>query len=348
LNSIRDLQFYLGLEPAAKELTMELRAVSPPPRLLDQVADKMRLLHYSIRTEEAYCEWIRRFILFHNKQHPRDLGPPHIEAFLTDLAVNGHVAASTQNQAFSALLFLYQRVLEITLPNLHVLRAKRPERLPVVLSVDEVRAVLAELDGIELLQTELLYGTGLRILECCRLRVKDVDFSRRQIVVRDGKGEKDRVVPLPVRTERRLQEQIVQVGRIHERDLRRGNGRVWLPYAFAQKFPTAETELGWQFLFPSSRLSIDPRTSDNVLRRHHRHENLLQKRVKAAVINARLTKKVSCHTFRHSFATHLLEAGHDIRTVQELLGHADVSTTMIYTHVLQRGANGVQSPLDRL
>ena len=323
-------------------------SLAQPPRLLDQVADKMRMLHYSIRTEEAYLDWIRRFILFHNKRHPRDLGPPEIEAFLTDLAVIGRVAASTQNQAFCALLFLYQRVLEVDLPNLHALRARRPERLPVVLSVDKVRAVLAELGGIELLQTELLYGTGLRILECCRLRVKDIDFSRKQILVRDGKGEKDRVVPLPVRTERRIEEQIHHVKQTHDRDLRRGNGRVWLPYAFAQKFPSADTELPWQYLFPSSRLSINPRANDNVLRRHHRHENLLQKRVKAAVINARLTKKVSCHTFRHSFATHLLEAGHDIRTVQELLGHVDVSTTMIYTHVLQRGASGVQSPLDRL
>jgi integrase len=210
---------------------MEPRAITQPPKLLDRVADKMRLLHYSVRTEEAYLDWIRRFILFHNKRHPCDLGPPEIEAFLTDLAVNGRVAASTQNQAFSALLFLYQRVLEIELPNLHVLRAKRPERLPVVLSLDEVRAVLAELDGIELLQAELLYGAGLRILECCRLRVKDVDFARKQIMVRDGKGEKDRLVPLPLRTERRLLGQIEQVQRVHDRDLRRGNGRVWLPYA---------------------------------------------------------------------------------------------------------------------
>ncbi len=308
----------------------------------------MRLLHYSIRTEEAYLDWIRRFILFHNKQHPAKMGAPEIETFLTDLAVNAKVAASTQNQAFSAILFLYRNVLEIELPTLHALRAQRPERLPVVLAADEVRAVLAELDGIDLLQAEILYGSGLRILECCRLRVKDIDFERKQIIVRDGKGEKDRAVPLPTRTERRLHDQIEQVGRLHDRDLRKGHGRVWLPYAFDKKFPTADRELGWQFLFPSSRLSVDPRTNDGELRRHHRHENLLQKRVKAAVIATRLTKKVSCHTFRHSFATHLLEAGYDIRTVQELLGHADVSTTMIYTHVLQRGASGVQSPLDRL
>ena len=319
-----------------------------PPKLLDQVAAKMRLLHYSIRTEEAYLDWIKRFILFHHRQHPRLMGAPEIEAFLTDLAVNSSVAASTQNQAFSALLFLYQKVLEIKLPSLNALRAQRPARLPVVLAVDEVRAVLAELDGIELLQAEILYGTGLRILECCRLRVKDVDFARKQIVVRDGKGEKDRVVPLPARATARLREQVAQVRRLHDRDLRNGNGRVWLPHALQKKFPGANGELGWQYLFPSGRLSVDPRANDGVLRRHHRHENLLQKRVKAAVIAARLTKKVSCHTFRHSFATHLLEAGYDIRTVQALLGHADVSTTMIYTHVLENGACGVKSPLDRL
>ena len=323
-------------------------AVSQPPKLLEQVSAKLRVLHYSIRTEEAYLDWIRRFILFHNKRHPSVMGAPEIESFLTDLAVNCHVAASTQNQAFSALLFLYRNVLEIELPNLNALRAQRPERIPVVLAPAEVRTLLAELDGIELLQAEILYGTGLRILECCRLRVKDVDFARRQIIVRDGKGEKDRIVPLPARTEARLHDQIAQVRRIHERDLRQGNGRVWLPYALERKTPNADQELGWQFLFPSSRLSVDPRHKDGVRRRHHRHENLLQKRVKAAVIATRMTKKVSCHTFRHSFATHLLEAGYDIRTVQELLGHADVSTTMIYTHVLQRGASGVLSPLDRL
>jgi integron integrase len=327
---------------------MENAAKTTPPRLLDQVAAKMRLLHYSIRTEEAYLDWIRRFILFHNKRHPRLMGAGEIEAFLTDLAVNGHVAASTQNQAFSALLFLYRNILEIELPRLNALRAYRPARLPVVLSHEEVRAVFAELDGIELLQAEILYGTGLRILECCRLRVKDLDFTRKQIIVRDGKGEKDRVVPLPARTDLRLRQQLEQVRHLHDRDLGKGDGRVWLPYALQRKFPGADRDLGWQFLFPAKRLSIDPRAGDGVRRRHHRHENLLQKRVKAAVLAARITKKVSCHTFRHSFATHLLEAGYDIRTVQELLGHADVSTTMIYTHVLQRGPGGVQSPLDRL
>jgi integron integrase len=249
-------------------------------------------------------------------------------------------------------LFLYQKILEIELPRLNALRARRPERLPVVLAVDEIRTILAELDGIDLLMAEILYGAGLRLLECCRLRVKDVDFARKQIVVREGKGDKDRIVPLPSRVEARLREQVALVRRLHERDLRAGHGRVWLPYALKEKYPRADRELGWQYLFPSSRLSVDPRAgeaeSEPIPRRHHRNENLLQKRVKRAVLAARITKKVSCHTLRHSFATHLLEAGHDIRTVQELLGHADVSTTMIYTHVLQRGAGGVQSPLDRL
>jgi len=372
-----------------------------PPKLLDQVAAKTRLLHYSIRTEQAYVDWVKRYILFHNKRHPKDMGAAEIESFLTDLAVRGQVSASTQNQAFSALLFLYQKVLGIELGNINAMRAQRPERLPVVLAVEEVRQILAELDGIDLLMVEMLYGTGMRVLECCRLRIKDVDFARKQIIVRDGKGEKDRAVPLPVRLQTRLREQLERVRKQHARDVKAGHGRVWLPYALTVKFPNAARELGWQYLFPSSRLSADPRASQpegqsppegptphprplspegrgekkgepgasatgegrgkakatpvadapgspNPLMRHHRHESLLQKRVNAAVKQAGITKKVSCHTFRHSFATHLLEAGADIRTVQELLGHSDVSTTMIYTHVLQRGACGVQSPLDRL
>jgi len=319
-----------------------------PPRLLDRVAAKMRMLHYSIRTEQAYLDWIRRFILHHNKRHPRDMGALEIEAFLSHLAVDGQVAASTQNQAFSALLFLYQKVLDIELPRINALRARRPKRLPVVLTVQEVRDVLAELDGIARLMAELLYGSGLRLLECCRLRVKDVDLARKQLTVREGKGDKDRAVPLPQRAAGRLREQVERVAALHRNDRRAGHGRVWLPEALSRKYPNADRELGWQFLFPSSRLSTDPRSADGILRRHHIHESLLQKRVRAAVVAARITKRVSCHTFRHSFATHLLEAGHDIRTVQELLGHADVSTTMIYTHVLERGPSGVQSPLDRL
>jgi integron integrase len=332
-----------------------------PPKLLGQVAVKMRFLHYSKRTERAYVDWIKRYILFHNKRHPREMGVAEIEAFLTHLAVEGNVTASTQNQAFSGLRFLYQKILDVDLPKISALRARQPQRLPVVLSVAEVRLVLAELDGIDLLMAELLYGTGMRLLECCRLRVKDVDLARKQLLVREAKGDKDRAVPLPARIKARLREQIESVRRLHERDLRAGHGRVWLPHALKVKYPNANRELGWQYLFPSSRLSIDPRPDhdgDGMFgstghwtapkMRHHRHESLLQKRMNAAVKTAGLTKKVSCHTLRHSFATHVLEAGYDIRTVQELLGHADVSTTMIYTHVLQRGARGVQSPLDRL
>ena len=337
-------------------------SVPQPPKLLDQLRAKTRLLHYSIRTEEAYVDWVTRFILFHNKRHPKEMGGPEIEQFLTHLATARQVAASTQNQAFSAILFLYQQVLKIELPRIEALRAKRPERLPVVLSVDEVRALLDKMIGLHRLLAELMYGSGLRILECCRLRAKDVDFDRHQILVRDGKGEKDRVVPLPQRVETKLREQLVRVQVIHDRDVAAGYGRVWLPYAYAAKWPNADRELGWQYLFPSSQLSVDPREgmadrrpegpspadTPPVLRRHHLHENTIQKEVKKAVRACGFTKKVSCHTFRHSFATHLLEGGADIRTVQELLGHADVSTTMIYTHVLQKGACGVVSPLDRL
>jgi integron integrase len=326
-----------------------------PPRLLDRLRAKARVLHYSLRTEDAYADWSRRFILFHNKRHPREMGAPEIEAFLTHLAVEGRVAASTQNQALAALLFLYQRVLEVELPRLDAVRAKRPERLPVVLSVAEVRVVLDGMGGVPGVMARLLYGAGLRILECCRLRIKDVDFDRGQIVVREGKGDKDRAAPLPQALRDELRRQVERVRQLHARDVARGHGRVWLPTALRVKYPAAERELGWQYLFPSSRLSIDPRESTagrrggaGVLRRHHYHENNVQKAIRKAVLTAGLTKRVSCHTLRHSFATHLLEAGHDIRTVQELLGHKDVATTMIYTHVLQRGAAGVTSPLDRL
>ena len=321
---------------------------SQSPKLLDQLRGKTRLLHYSKRTEEAYVDWATKFILFHGKRHPREMGAAEIAAYLTHLAVERKLAASTQNQAFSALLFLYQQVLEIELERVEFLRAQRPERLPVVLAVEEVRALLDGMTGIHRVLAELLYGSGLRILECCRLRVKDVDFARHQISIRDGQGEKDRVVPLPRRSEAKLRAQLAEVRRIHTRDLEAGHGRVWLPYAYAEKWPGAAREFGWQYLFPSGRLSVDPRMDDGVPRRHHIHENGLQKEVKKAVLACGFTKKVSCHTFRHSFATHLLEAGSDIRTVQELLGHADVSTTMIYTHVLARGPGGVVSPLDRL
>jgi len=316
-----------------------------PPKLLDRLRAKTRLLHYSIRTEEAYVDWCSKFILFHENRHPEEMGGPEVSRFLTYLATERKMAASTQNQAFSALLFLYRHVLKIELTRIDALRAKRPERLPVVLSIEEIRAILDRMTGTPLLMTELLYGSGLRLLEVCRLRIQDVDFDRRQLMIRDGKGEMDRMVPLPAKCTNRLRAQCKSVKALYEADL------------MAKSLGTA-AELRWQYLFPSSRLSVDAgeetphgRSSMGLMPlfcRHHVHENGLQKWVKAAVLASGIAKRVSCHTFRHSFATHLLEGGADIRTVQELLGHSDVSTTMIYTHVLQKGPLGVVSPLDRL
>lgn len=322
---------------------------SQPPKLLDRVRHRLRAQHYALRTEEAYLGWIRRFILFHGKRHPRDMGAVEIEAFLTQLAVEGRVAASTQTQALCALAYLYQQVLGVELPPLKSVRAVRPKRLPVVLSTDEVKRVLERVEGargMHRLMAELMYGAGLRVLECCRLRVKDVDFDRRQIVVREGKGDKDRAVPLPARCGDSLRRQVGWATEVHTGDVRRGAGAVYLPASLARKLPAAERSLEWQYVFPAVKLSRDPRSG--ALRRHHAHENSISRAVTAAARRAGLAKRVTCHVFRHSFATHLLEGGADIRTVQELLGHADVSTTMIYTHVLQRGACGVTSPLDRL
>lgn len=315
------------------------------PKLLDRVSEKLRLGHYSLRTEKSYIAWIKRFIVFNGKQHPKLMGKPEIEAFLTHLAVERHVAAATQNQALNAILFLYRQVLAIDLPWMDdVVRAKRPERIPEVLSAAEVARLLAQLQGTYKLMASLLYGSGLRLMEVVRLRVKDVDFEYRQVVVRDGKGAKDRVTPLPASIEAALRAQIETVAALHRVDLKAGYGRVFLPNALAQKYPNAQHEFGWQYVFPSARLSRDPRS--DAVRRHHLNEKGLQQAVKRAVARAGIHKKASCHTLRHSFATHLLERGSDIRTVQELLGHKNVQTTMLYTHVLKRGGRGVVSPLD--
>jgi integron integrase len=315
------------------------------PKLLDQVRNTIRLKHYSIRTERAYMDWIRRFILFHHKQHPTVMGAPEVRAFLSHLAVERHVAASTQHQALSALIFLYREVLNQDLGWLEDMeRAKRPERLPVVFSRSEVRAVLAHLDGQRWLMASLLYGAGLRLMECVRLRVKDVDFGYRQILVRDGKGQNDRVTMLPQTVIEPLRLHLERVKALHEQDLADGFGEVYLPFALEKKYPKISREWVWQYVFPSRNRSIDPRAGKE--RRHHVDEKVLQEAVKKAIRAARIPKAGSCHTFRHSFATHLLEAGYDIRTVQELLGHKDVRTTMIYTHVLNQGGKGVRSPLD--
>ncbi|WP_281383396.1 integron integrase [Pseudoxanthomonas broegbernensis] len=314
--------------------------------MLDRVRARMRRLGMARRTEDAYVGWIRRFILANGRRHPDAMGRAEVEAFLTGLAVRGQVAASTQNQALAALLFLYREVLGRELPWMEdIRRAKRPQRLPSVLTMDEVGRVLACMEGRHWLMAALLYGTGMRLMECVRLRIKDVDFGRGEIVVRHGKGGKDRRTVLPQALREVLLAQVDEARRVHARDLEAGFGEVRLPDALARKYPHAARETGWQYLFPASRRSVDPR--GGAVRRHHVDEKGLQRAVKAACRQAGLAKPASCHTFRHSFATHLLERGQDIRTVQELLGHKDVATTQIYTHVLGRGASGVRSPLDR-
>jgi integron integrase len=315
-------------------------------KLLDQVREATRRLHYSIRTEDAYVAWAKRFILFHGKRHPLEMGEREVVAFLTHLAVEGNVAASTQNQALSALLFLYKIVLERPLNRLddQAVRARKPERLPTVFSRSEVRAVLAQLHGTPRLAAELMYGSGLRLMECLRLRVKDLDFDQDRIIVRDGKGHRDRATLLPSSTVEPLRRQIEHVLALHQADLRDGYGRGYLPHALAEKYPHADRQPGWQYLFPSGRRAIDPRS--DIIRRHHLAESALQRAVKRAIRAAGVLKHASCHTFRHSFATHLLESGYDIRTIQDLLGHKDVRTTMVYTHVLKAGPLGVRSPLD--
>jgi integron integrase len=316
------------------------------PRLLDMVRARCRRLSYSVRTERAYAGWIRRFVLANDKRHPRELGAQEVEKFLTDLAVRGNVAASTQNQALSALIFLYREVLGVDLPWMeNVTRAKRPQRLPVVLSRAEVERLLTMIDGEVWLMAALLYGSGMRLMECMRLRVKDVDFERRQIIIRDGKGAKDRQVPLPDGVRDRLKMAVERVRILHAQDLADGHGVVWLPGALSRKYPNAEREFAWQYVFPARSLSVDPRSG--VTRRHHVDEAILQRAIKSARKRAGIDKPVTPHVLRHSFATHLLEFGADLRTIQALLGHKDVATTQIYTHVLNRGAGGVLSPLDR-
>ena len=317
------------------------------PKLLDRVREAVRVRHMSKRTEEAYLQWVRRYILFHGKRHPSEMGEGEINAFLTHLAVERRVSASTQTQALCALLFLYRTVLEREVGELEgLVRARRRRKLPVVLTREEVRVVLAGLEELDRLFLTLLYGTGMRLMEALRLRVKDVDFSSNQITVRDGKGAKDRTTMLPAAVKPALQEHLKEVKRLHEQDLREGYGEVYLPYALARKYPRAPREWGWQYVFPATALSVDPRSGAR--RRHHLDERIFQRAFREAVKKAGIVKPATCHTLRHSFATHLLQGGYDIRTVQELLGHRSVKTTMIYTHVLNRGGHGVLSPLDSL
>jgi integron integrase len=326
--------------------TGALRAPTKP-KLLDRMRDAMRSRHYSRSTERSYCNWVKRFIFFHNVRHPDEMGEAEINAFLTHLAVKEHVSASTQNQALSALLFLYRHVLDRDVGDLgSVIRARKPKRLPVVMTREEVRAVLSHLEGDKWLMASLMYGAGLRLMECLRLRVQDVDSAGNQITVRDAKGSKDRVTMLPETVKQPLRRHLKKVRAIHEKDRATGYGRVSMPYALARKYPNAGSEWRWQWVFPQANRWINTRTAEEG--RHHVHQSIIQDAVKDSVRRVGMTKRASCHTFRHSFATHLLEDGYDIRTVQELLGHKDVRTTMVYTHVLNRGGQGVRSPVDTL
>jgi integron integrase len=333
--------------PKTTSQTLQETATSSKPRLLDQVRQAIRIRHYSGKTEEAYVGWIKRFIFFHDKRHPTEMGETEIARFLSSLADDRHVSASTQNQALNAILFLYGEVLSKNIGLIEgVVRAKRPRRLPVVLTKVEVKMVLSGIKGEPRLMAMLLYGAGLRLMECCRLRVKDVDFLSNHIVVRSGKGDKDRHTMLPAAVKEPLRTHLERVKRQHDDDLRQGLGRVALPNTLERKYPNAAREWGWQWIFPATSHYTDRITGEK--RRHHLHESVLQRAFKEARLSAGIAKPATCHTLRHSFATHLLEDGYDIRTVQELLGHRDVATTMIYTHVLNRGGRGVRSPADSL
>jgi integron integrase len=328
----------------------DLSVAQPPPvrlKLLHRVRQAIRVRHYSPRTEEAYLHWIRRYIFFHRLRHPAEMGTAEVNAFLSHLAVSEHVSASTQTQALSALVFLYRNVLELEIGLREgLVRAKRPARLPVVLTRSETRRLFANMDGVVLLACQLLYGTGLRLLECLHLRIQDIDFERNEILVRDGKGQKDRVTMLPGSCRGPLLAHLVNVRRLHETDLRQGMGRAPMPTSLAGRYPHADRQWGWQYVFPASSHYTDRHTG--VRHRHHLHESVIQKAVGVAVRLAGIAKPATPHTLRHCFATELLRSGHDIRTIQELLGHSDVSTTMIYTHVLNYGGRGVQSPADDL
>lgn len=323
-----------------------MRGNMPEMKLLDIIRTELRARHYSKKTEEAYVLWIKRFIIFSNKRHPLELGETEINHYLNYLAVKKNVSASTQNLALCAILFLYKKVLKKEIGELELTRAKRTKKLPAVFARKEVKAVLNLLAGVNWIMANLLYGSGLRLMECIRLRVKDIDFNYNRITVRDGKGKKDRVTIFPDILKEKLEQQILKVEKLHKRDLEQGYGTVFLPYALDKKYPNANKKLGWQYLFPASQISTDKRTG--IKRRHHIDESILQKAVKAAIEKAGIKKHASCHTFRHSFATHLLEDGYDIRTVQDLLGHESLNTTMIYTHVMKKGGLGVKSPADKL
>ena len=318
---------------------------APPIKLLDQVRNALRVKHYAYRTEESYMQWIRRYILFHNKRHPKEMAEPEVQAFLTHLAVEGNVAASTQNQALSALLFLYRYVLQQPLSDsIDAVRARQSKHLPTVLTPEEVQQLFKHLEGNHQLLAKLLYGSGLRLKEGLRLRVKDIDFAQSQLVIRDAKGNKDRLTVLPQLLLAPLQAHLLQVKQTFQDDLALGYGAVYLPSALERKYPHANRDWKWQYVFPAKQRSVDPRSG--IVRRHHLDDGILQRALKQAVYSAQINKNVSCHALRHSFATHLLQNGYDIRTVQELLGHKDVKTTMIYTHVLNKGGLGVRSPLD--